>query len=392
MQELERYTYWLAVMLTPGVGSRLSAELLKHYGTPERVFAASKTELESCGLPGPVSSAIASGGPLKAAEQELEKIRQQGCRLLAWDEPDYPALLKEIYDPPVLLYYRGDASVLSTQSIAMVGARSPSPYGRQVAERLAEDLAARGLTIVSGLARGIDTCGHRGALKAGGKTIAVLGCGIDVDYPKENRKLRTEIEQNGCLVTEFLLGTFPAPQNFPIRNRIVAGLSWGAIVVEGGRYSGSLITGRLAMEYNRQVYGVPGNITNQRAAAPNLLIKQGAKLVETWEDVVEELPTPIRSEILERLAAAEAAGQAVQEELPLADNLSAAGKKVFGVLKADEAFHVDHLVEAAGLSPGEVLTVLLELEMKGMIRQLPGKNFLRVLGPGSAGLKGAKVS
>ncbi len=392
MRELEQYTYWLAVMLTPGVGSRLSAELLKFFGTPERVFAASKTELEACGLPGPVSIAIASGSPLKAAEQELDKVRQQGAGLLAWDEPEYPALLKEIYDPPVLLYVRGEVAALSTTALAMVGARSPSPYGRQIAERLAEDLAARGLTIVSGLARGIDTCGHKGALRAKGKTVAVLGCGIDVDYPKENRKLREQIENNGCVITEFPLGAFPAPQNFPIRNRIVAGLSWGAIVVEGGRYSGSLITGRLAMEYNRQVYGVPGNVTNQRAAAPNLLIKQGAKLVETWEDVVEELPMPVRGEILERLAAAEAEGQAVQKELPLADNLSATESKVFGILKADEAMHVDQLVEALGLSPGEVLTALFELEMKGIIRQLPGKNFLRVLGPGSAERKGAKVS
>ena len=392
MQELERYTYWLAVKLTPGVGSRLSAELLKFFGTPEAVFAASKAKLESAGLPAPVSSAIASGAPLQAAEQELEKVRQQGAHLLSWDEPEYPALLKEIYDPPVLLYVRGNVKVLATNCIAMVGARSPSPYGRQVAERLAEDLAARGCTIVSGLARGIDTCGHQGALKAGGKTVAVLGCGIDVDYPKENRKLRDEIEKKGCVITEFPLGAFPAPQNFPIRNRIVAGLSWGAIVVEGGRYSGSLITGRLAMEYNRQVYGVPGNVTNQRAVAPNLLIKQGAKLTESWEDVIEELPLPVRSEILERIAASEAEGQPVQEELPLADNLTATQKKVFGILKADEALHVDQLVEGAGLSPGEVLTSLLELEMKGIVRQLTGNNFLRVLGAHTSSDKKAKVS
>ena len=260
---------------------------------------------------------------------------------MSWDEPDYPPLLKEIYDPPMLLYVRGDAAVLSSHCLAIVGSRQPSPYGQQVTGRLAQDLAGRGLTIVSGLARGIDSTAHRGALDASGKTVAVLGCGIDVDYPKENKKLRAQIESNGCVITEFPIGIFPAPQNFPIRNRIIAGLSWGVVVGEGGRYSGSLITGRLAMEYNRQVYGIPGNITNSRSAAPNSLIKQGAKLVETWEDVVEELPTPVRSEILERLAAAGPQQSVVQEALPLAKNLSATEQAVFGILKVDEAVHVD---------------------------------------------------
>lgn len=377
-QELERYNYWLAVLLTPGVGARLAAELLKRFGSPDRIFAASLTELEACGLPPPVAQTIVSGAPLKAAEQEMEKIRQLGCRLLAWDEPDYPMLLKEIYDPPVLLYLQGDASVLSSHCVAMVGARKPTPYGQQIAERLAEELSARGLTIVSGLARGIDSAAHRGALRpAAGKTIAVLGCGIDVDYPKENKKLRKEIETNGCLITEFPLGTFPAPQNFPIRNRILAGLCWGVLVVEGRRYSGSLITGRLAMEYNRQVYGVPGNITNPKSHAPNALIKQGAKLVESWEDVIEELPTPVRAEILERLAASLPAGE--QKELPLTAELSGVERAVFGILKVDEALHVDQVVEATAIASSDVLAALFDLEMKGLIRQLPGKFFLRVL-------------
>ncbi len=202
MRELEQYTYWLAVMLTPGVGSRLSAELLKFFGTPERVFAASKTELEACGLPGPVSIAIASGSPLKAAEQELDKVRLQGAGLLAWDEPEYPALLKEIYDPPVLLYVRGEVAALSTTAMAMVGARSPSPYGRQIAERLAEDLAARGLTIVSGLARGIDAAAHRGALRADGRTLAVLGGGLLNLYPPEHRQLADEVIAHGAVMSD----------------------------------------------------------------------------------------------------------------------------------------------------------------------------------------------
>ena len=385
-QGLERYTYWLAVGLTPGIGARLAAELLKRFGAPEKIFSASKAELEACGLPAPVAQTIVSRSPLQAAEQELEKVRQLGARLLAWDEPDYPRLLKEIYDPPVLLYVRGDVSVLSNHCVAIVGSRTPTPYGGQVTERLAEELAARGLTVVSGLARGIDSAAHRGALKvAGGKTAAVLGCGIDVDYPKENKKLRAQIEANGCLLTEFPIGLFPAPQNFPIRNRIIAGLAWGVLVVEGGRYSGSLITGRLAMEYNRQVYGVPGNITNPKSSAPNTLIKQGAKLVETWEDVIEELPTPVRSEILERLAAS---APAEQKALPLIENLSAAEKGIYAILKVDEALHVDQVVEATELSPSDVLAALFDLEMKGLIRQLPGKFFLRVL-PASVGSRTA---
>ncbi len=378
-RRVEEYAYWLAVLLTPGVGARLAAELLKHFGVPERIFAASLTELEGCGLPASVAQTVHSQAPLKAAEQELEKIRQHGCRLLAWDEPDYPPLLKEIYDPPVLLYARGDVAALSSHCLAMVGSRKPSPYGQQVCEKLAEELAARGLTIVSGLARGIDSCAHRGALKtAGGKTVAVLGCGIEVNYPKENKKLREQIEANGCVITEFPLGTFPAPQNFPIRNRIIAGLSWGVMVVEGARYSGSLITGRLAMEYNRQVYGLPGNVTNPKSHAPNLLIKQGAKLVESWEDVVEELPTSVRAEILERLAAA-APPEGQRSELPLLGQLAGIEKTVFGILKPDEALHVDQVVEATGFGSSEVLSVLFELEMKGLIRQLPGKYFLRAL-------------
>ena len=378
---LERYTYWLAVLLTPGIGARLAAMLLKRFGSPEHIFAAPLTELESCGVPASVAQTIHSRVPLKAAAQELQKVHQLGCRLLAWDEPDYPPLLKQIPDPPVLLYVRGDTAVLNTHCLAMVGARQPTPYGVQVCERLAQQLAERGLTLISGLARGIDSAAHRGALNAsGGKTIAVLGTGIDEDYPKENKKLRQQIEAHGCVITEFPLGIFAAPQNFPIRNRIIAGMSWGVVIVEGGQYSGSLITGRLALEYNRQVYGVPGNITNPKSWAPNNFIKQGAKLVDSWQDVVEELPTPVRNEILAQLAAiAPAAGVAA----PVVEKLSETERALFGILKVDEALHVDEVVEASELSSSDVLAALFELEMKGLIRQLPGKYFLRILPPAS---------
>jgi DNA processing protein len=358
-QPLERYHYWLAVTLTPGVGARLAAELLKRFGAPERVFAASLTELEACGLPAPVAQSLHSGAPLKAAEQELEKIRQLGCRLLAWDEPEYPPLLKEIYDPPVLLYCRGDVAA-SRPTVWRWWARvRPSPYGLQVTERLSEELSARGLTIVSGLARGIDSAAHRGALKLGGRQDGRCAglrhrSGLSEGEQEAARADGSERLRHHRIPHRH----FSAPQNFPIRNRIIAGLSWGVVVVEGSRYSGSLITGRLAMEYNRQVYGIPGNITNQKSHAPNTLIKQGAKLVETWEDVIEELPTPVRSEILERLAAAGSTALE-QKELPLAAELSEVERAVFRILKADEALHVDQVVEATALTPSDVLPACL---------------------------------
>ncbi len=205
---------------------------------------------------------------------------------MTWDEPGYPLRLREIYDPPPLLYLRGNAELLARYSIAIVGTRRPSPYGNQMGEKLGWDLAERGLVVVSGLARGIDASAHAGALAAtNGGTIAVLGCGVDVIYPKENRKLYANIESRGLILSEFCMGAFPAPQNFPVRNRVIAGMTLGVVVVEGAQYSGSLITARLAMDFGREVYGVPGNTTQPGSFGPNHLIKQGAKLVtdgKTW--------------------------------------------------------------------------------------------------------------
>ncbi len=284
--ELDHSLHWLGLALAPGLASRLTGKLLRNFGTPEAVFGASLTELEACQLPAPVAHAIHSQGPLKAAEKELVQLKKLGCRLVNWGEPEYPKRLLEIYDPPPLLYVRGDPAVLTRHSISIVGTRRPTPYGNQMAERLSRDLADRGLVIVSGLARGIDSSAHKGACAAArGATVAVLGNGIDVIYPKENKKLFALVEQRGAIITEFRLGFYRAPENFPIRNRIVAGIPLGVVVVEGAQYSGSLITTRLAMEFNREVYGVPGNVTQPTSFAPNQLIKQGAKLVMGWEDV-----------------------------------------------------------------------------------------------------------
>ena len=252
------YVGWLALALTPGLGARTAGKLLREYGSPDAIFGASLTDLEGQHLPAAVAQAVHSLQPLSDAARELAKAQATGCRLLTWDEPEYPSRLREIYDRPPLLYVRGNVELLNRQTIAIVGARRPTPYGNQMAGRLAKDLADRGLVIASGLVRGIDASAHKGALaSATGVTIAVLGSGVDVVYPKENKKIFDQIEQRGAIVSEFPLGTFPAPQNFPIRIRIIAGMALGVVVIEGAQYSGSLITARLAMEFGREVFGTP---------------------------------------------------------------------------------------------------------------------------------------
>jgi len=373
--EPDQYLGWLALALTPGLGARMAGKLLVEFGSPDAIFSASLTALEGQRLPAAVAQAIHSRQPLSDAAKELAQVQAAGCRLLTWDEPEYPRRLREIYDPPTLLYVRGNVELLGRHLISIVGARRPTPYGNQMAERLARDLAARGIVITSGLARGIDSSAHRGALSAtAGATIGVLGCGIDVVYPKENKKIFAEVEERGAIITEFPTGTFPAPQNFPIRNRIIAGMALGVVVVEGAQYSGSLITARLAMEFGREVFGVPGNATQPSSFGPNQLIKQGAKLVTGWEDVVEELPTPVRAELLPVEAASTEERAALVEE-----NLAPGERPLYELLSLDESRHVDDLVELSGLTSSEVLAALFDLELKGVVRQLPGKQFLKVL-------------
>jgi DNA processing protein len=293
---------------------------------------------------------------------------------LNWTEPEYPQSLLQIYDPPVMLYVRGDPQVLNLPSISIVGTRRPTLYGTQMAQRLGRDLAARGMVIVSGMARGIDAIGHQGAMDAHGRAIGVLGTGIDVCYPKENKKLYEKVLERGAIISEFPLRTHPAPENFPVRNRIVAGMPLGVVVVEGAQYSGSLITARLAMEFGREVFGVPGNVTQPVSFAPNLLIKQGAKLVTSAEDVIEELPTPIRAALLQAEKP-----EAEQRNLLAAAALEGAEKKLYELLNAEQPVHIDDIVERSGLNSSEVLATLFDLEMKGIIRQLPGKQFSKVL-------------
>jgi DNA processing protein len=292
-------------------------------------------------------------------------------------DPEYPARLKEIYDPPVVLYVRGNVELLAKPGIAVVGTRHPTPYGSGMAERLSIDLAAHGLVIISGMARGVDTAAHRGSISAKGKTVAVFGTGIDVMYPKENTRLAEQIlALGGALVSEFPVGTFAAPQNFPIRNRIISGMSVGVLVVEAAEYSGTRITSRCALEQNRDVYAVPGNVTNKNAWGPNTLIKQGAKLVATWEDVWEELPTDVQMALsAEQHESAEPSTASLFPD----DATSPHEKKILKLIKPDESTHIDQLVEMleGEMSSSEIFAALFELELNGKIRQLPGKNFVK---------------
>src|SRR5271154_5957411 len=370
--------YWLALSLTQGLGPTRIKKLIEHYGSAERVFQASLTELEATGMPAVSAQSIATGKSLELAQQECEKAVEAGAKIISLSDPEYSSRLKEIYDPPVILFVKGNVEALAQPGIAMVGTRHPTPYGTGMAERLSIELAARGLVIISGLARGIDTSSHRGAISAKGKTVAVLGTGIDVMYPKENTRLAEQIVAlGGALLSEFPVGTHPAPQNFPIRNRIISGMSVGVLVVEAAEYSGTRITSRCALEQNRDVYAVPGNVTNKNSWGPNTLIKQGAKLVATWEDVWEDLPAEVRL-TLTPATSPESPGASSASLFP-DQGLPPHEKRILTLLKADEATHIDEIVEKLenDLSSSEIFAALFELELNGKIRQMPGKNFVK---------------
>src|SRR6201995_3261894 len=267
-------------------------------GDAERLFGASLTELEGLGLPAGAAQFVFDGRGRKAATEEVSRLQDAGASFLTMDDEEYPGRLMEIFDPPPVLWLRGDASILNRAGIAVVGTRNPTPYGAGMAEMLSRDLAKRGMVIQSGMARGVDTCAHKGAVDAGGETGAGWGAGVAVSYPHGNKKLAQQmVASGGAIVSEFPLGTCPAPQNFPIRNRTLSGMSVGVLVVEAAEHSGTRITARCALEQGRDVYAVPGNATNKNAWGPNTLIKQGAKLTATWEDVWEDLPTHIRLEL-----------------------------------------------------------------------------------------------
>jgi DNA processing protein len=374
----ETSTQWLALALTPGLGPTKARRVIEFFGSVQALFRASLTELEAAGLRAVSAQSLGTGRSMELAQDELAKAAAVDARIVALDDPGYPAQLKQIYDPPLILYVRGSEAVISQPGIALVGTRHPTPYGSGMAERLACDLAARGLVIFSGMARGIDTAGHRGAIAAKGKTVAVWGTGVDEVYPKENKRLAEQIlALGGAIISEFPIGTFPAPQNFPIRNRIISGISLGVLVVEAAEYSGTRITARCALEQNREVFAVPGNVTNKGSWTPNTLIKQGAKLVATWEDIWEELPPQVRLTLQPEASNESQAGQTAS--LFGEAELSPHEKKIFALLKADEATHIDEIVERLepALSSSEIFAALFELELAGKVKQLPGKNFVR---------------
>jgi len=369
---------WLALSVTPGLGPTKARKLIERFGNIEAIFQASLTELEAAGLQAVSAQSLGTGRSLELAGDELARASAAGVSLVSLNSPGYPGELKQIYDPPLLLYIRGNADVIAQPGIAVVGTRHPTPYGTGMAERLSVDLALRGLVIFSGMARGVDTTAHRGAIAAKGKTVAVFGTGVDVIYPKENHRLLDQIlALGGAAISEFPLGTFAAPQNFPIRNRIISGISLGVLVVEAAEYSGTRITARCALEQNRDVYAVPGNVTNKNSWGPNTLIKQGAKLVATWEDVWEELPPDVRVKLTPPPAdesSASATASLFGEKEPAPHE-----KKILALLKADESTHIDELVERleAELSSSEIFAALFELELEGRVKQLPGKNFVK---------------
>ncbi len=378
--------YWLALRLVPGLGTRKANLLLERFRTPQAIFRASRTELEGSGLSGALAQSVASGCAFEDAAEQQDKMRDSGATLVTLGDPRYPEALRQIYDPPIVLFTRGDVSLLNTLSLAVVGTRRPTPYGIAVAERFSGDLARAGLTIVSGMARGIDTASHRGTLAASGKTLAVLGCGVDIVYPSENRKLAADIAAQGLIVSEFPMASVAFPQNFPIRNRIVSGLSIGLLVVEGAQYSGSAITAKLALDQGRELFAVPGNVTSKLSWGPNLLIKQGAKLVQDWNDVIVDLPPAAQRRLIqlgrERLQdqghTLEPATSPAQQASLLIAPEGVTARKLLSRLKPDVPVQLDTLVDETETSSSEITAALFELNMMGLVKQLPGKNFVRV--------------
>lgn len=377
----EDVLHWLALRLVPGLGTRKANQLLTQFRTPQAIFRASRSDLEASGLPGSVAQTIASGCTFDDAVDQQQKMLETGAVLLAITDPAYPARLREIFDPPITLFARGRLELLQGILLGVVGTRRPTAYGSAAAERLSADLAQAGLAIASGMARGIDTAAHRAALDVGGDTVAVFGCGVDLVYPAENRKLASEIAEKGLLLSEFPMASPAYPQNFPIRNRIISGVSVGVLVVEGAQYSGSAITAKVALDQQREVFAVPGNITSKMSWGPNLLIKQGAKLVQEWNDVMVELPTEIRRALIAKAQARLGVmSLELKEEQPsLPPELGHASRLLLAQLKADVPTQIDQLLASSDtLTSSEVIAALFELELLGLARQLPGKNFVKV--------------
>ena len=393
---VEEELHWLALRMVPGLGTRRIGLLLERLRTPQAIFRASASELEAAGLTGALAHSVASGCSFDDAASQQQKMKEAGAQLIALNDPRYPEALRKIFDPPPVLFARGRVELLSSISIGVVGTRHPTPYGVAAAERLSGDLARAGMTITSGMARGIDTAAHKAAL-----AVAVS--------PSEARRLPSSAAAwissilrktvnspprsppRGLIISEFPMGSTAFPQNFPIRNRIISGLSCGILVVEGAQYSGSSITARLAIDQGREVFAVPGNITSKMSWGPNLLIKQGAKLIQDWNDVVVDLPQAAqrrlidegRQRILNQGLGANPSGPDESSASPAASELTEphqqVARRVLERLKPDQAIQLDQLVDTLEeASPSEIIAALFELEILGLVRQLPGRNFVKV--------------
>lgn len=367
MDEVE---WWLRLQAVPGVGPALYGELLRRFRAPEAVFSASlealmgvpRMERETALAIRASRDEATDGQPKAGAAAQVRAAEEAGATILTMGDSRYPPLLREIHAPPPVLFVKGACDALCGPCVAVVGSRRSTSYGRQAARMLAAGLVERGFTVVSGMARGIDGAAHGAALEKGGKTVAALGCGVDVVYPPEHRGLYEAVERTGALVSEFPMGAAPDPHHFPQRNRVISGLSLGVVVVEADLKSGALLTAQHALEQGREVFAVPGPITSERSRGTNRLIQEGAKLVQTAGDVVEEFQTGFRGTPI--------------PATPLAEDLSDEERAVLEALSG-EAAHIDAIAAATGLPVGRALSLLLSLELAGLVRQLPGKQFTK---------------
>jgi len=362
--------YDLALFHVPRVGNVTFRKLVRRFGGARNVFEAGYEGLVESGIVGgKLARSIVSFSDWDPIEKELDRVRSFGAVIVGIEDDVYPPPLKEIYDPPGFLYVLGSLASEDHRSVAVVGSRNPTHYGVLSTERIAGGLAAAGITVVSGMARGIDSLAHETTIKNNGRTIAVLGSGLDVIYPPENNTLFERIAENGAVVSEFPLGAAPDAQNFPRRNRIISGVSLGVVIIEARIKSGALITAHLALEQNREVFAVPGNIHNPRSKGTHKLIRDGAKLVESAQDVIEELPQMLTGSYI-------VGGGSSEAEKPLV--LTDEEKRVLENIGHDPVY-VDIIIDECGLASERVLEILLELELKNVVRQIPGKSFIRTV-------------
>lgn len=385
MNESQNRNDWLTLALIPGVGTTQFVRLLARFRTPTDILNAPRSALREI-VGKKLSERISQYAEVVDLEGQLRQMKEYQTTLITLDDPEYPLALGEIFDPPLALFCRGELHERDQYAVAIVGTRKASPYGLRMAEKLGRELACRGLTVVSGLADGVDTAAHRGALDAGGRTIAILGCGVNIVYPKKNLELMEAIIQQGCVLSQFAMGSPPSRTHFPIRNRIISGMTQGTVVVQAPKRSGALITAHTATEQGREVFAVPGEIGNANSEGPHTLIREGAKLVESAEDILAELNLPpdlaVKPVLMPSLQPDDetpspepaTSQQSMVAQTPPASSVSHAEKDILSVLSPDGSF-VDEIAAACRMTVAEALSALTMLELKAAVRQYSGKRF-----------------